>query len=114
MGHLWLFLVSSFPAYQAKAQVVINPPDSETITFPNPLSCDDFQCVATKIMDALFDISIPIVAIMVLVGGFQILTAGGDAEKFGTGKKTILYAAIGFVAIFMARGVVGIIQSIFN
>lgn len=88
-----------------------------TLTLINPLACkgaapNDLVCVANAITTALLQVSIPIVAIMVLIGGFQILTAGGDPEKFKTGRKTIMYAVIGFAVIFVARGVVSIIQSL--
>ncbi len=82
------------------------------ITLPNPLACGDIPCVVGKIINILFDISIPIVAIMVLIGGFQILTAGGNEEKFKLGRKTILYAAIGFGVILIANSVVTIIQNL--
>jgi len=84
------------------------------VGFPNPLKCGNFGCVADKIIGGLYRIAVPIVAIMVLVGGFQILTAGGDPEKFKKGKQTIFYAVIGLVAIILAGGVVGIIQSAFG
>ena len=95
-------------------------PDGETINLPNPLGgCSKspaegggLLCVAGNIIDALFKISIPIVAIMVLVGGFQIMTAGGNAEKISSGRKTILYAAVGFVIVLLAESVVSIIQSV--
>lgn len=82
------------------------------IKLTNPLTCPDITCVVGAITKALLDISIPIVAIMVLVGGFQILTAGGDPEKFKTGRKTIMYAVIGFAVILIANGVVSIVQSL--
>ena len=90
------------------------------IILPNPIGgCSKspaegggLLCVAGNIIDALFKISIPIVAIMVLVGGFQIMTAGGNAEKVSSGRKTILYAAVGFVIVLLAESVVSIIQSV--
>ncbi|GEM_PF-1221786 len=92
----------------------------DTITLTNPLNCPDngggsgFQCVAEAIISALFKISIPIVAIMVLIGGFQLMTAGGDAEKVKSGRRTLLYAVVGFAVITIANGVVYIIQDIFK
>ncbi len=83
-----------------------------SITIINPVGTDSFQVVVQKVMSALITIATPIVAIMVLVGGFQILTAGGDPEKFGKGKKTILYAVIGYAVIILADGVVLIIKDI--
>jgi len=83
------------------------------VTIPNPLNCSNFGCVAGKITNGLFILSIPIVAIMVLYGGFQIMTAGGSEEKYTTGRKTILYAAIGFVVVLLADSVADIIKSLF-
>lgn len=91
-----------------------NPPPAggTTISLPNPLSCATFDCVANNIINGLLMLAIPIVAIMVLVGGFQILTAGGNPEKFTTGRRTILYAVVGYGVILLAKGAVLIIKSI--
>lgn len=86
-----------------------------SFTLTNPLaSCNDLSCIANAIIAALFTISIPIVSIMVLIGGFQILTAGGDPEKFRTGRKTIIYAVVGFAIILLAGGVVSLIRSLIH
>jgi hypothetical protein len=88
------------------------PSGGSSIKLVNPLACDDLVCIGKAIWAALFYFSIPIVSIMVIVGGFQILTAAGDPEKFKTGRKTILYATVGFAVILLAGGVVSIIQNI--
>jgi hypothetical protein len=49
---------------------------------------------------------------MVLVGGFQLMMAGGDTEKVTRGRKTILYAAVGFAVVLLAKSVALIIQNI--
>ncbi|MBI3589315.1 MAG: hypothetical protein HY093_02785 [Candidatus Liptonbacteria bacterium] len=84
----------------------------------NPLKCGNdpnvqpLQDCVDKVLNGLIVLSAPIVAVMVMVGGFQILSAGGDPEKFSTGRRTILYAAVGFAVILLAKGVVLIIESI--
>ena len=89
------------------------------ITITNPLKCASGgqgigDCILPKIIDGLFILAIPIVTIMVLYGGFQIMTSGGDPEKFRSGRKTILYAAIGFIVIGLAKSVTFIIQNAFR
>lgn len=79
----------------------------------NPISCNTFGACANNILQFLLNLSIPLTAIMVMVGGFQMLTAGGDPAKFTTGRKTVTYAAIGFAVILISRGVVDIIRSLF-
>ena len=43
-----------------------------------------------------------IAIIMILYGAFLYLTAGGDEEKVGKAKKTVLYGAIGILIILVA------------
>lgn len=80
----------------------------------NPLGNCNLACLANKIVDFLITISVPIVAIMVLYGGFLIMTAGGDLAKFKNGRSAILYAAIGFVVVLAAKAVVVLIKNIFG
>jgi hypothetical protein len=82
------------------------------ITIDNPLSCDDVGCVISKIIDGLTMLAIPLLVIMVLIGGFQILFSGGNEEKIKTGKKTLWYAVLGYIIILLANGIDLIIKSI--
>ncbi len=77
----------------------------------DPLNHATFDTILKKITGFLFIIAVPIVSIMVLVGGFQMMTAGGDPEKFSKGRKTILYAAIGFVVVLLADSVATLIKN---
>jgi Type IV secretion system pilin len=89
--------------------------DSGPLTLPNPLgSQSSFTSVVANVTGFLLnDIAIPLTAIMALVGGFQMITAAGDPEKFSSGRKTLTYAVIGFVVVLLASSVVSIIKSIF-
>lgn len=80
----------------------------------DPFRCQSLQDIVGKVTNFLLVIGGPIAAIMVLWGGFQIMTAGGDPEKFKTGRMTILYAAIGLVVILAAQGVTGFVESVFQ
>ena len=85
-----------------------------SITITNPLGsgCTDLTCPMQAIINFLFTIAIPLCAIMVLVGGFQMLTAAGDPAKFSNGRKTILYAVAGFAVILLAGGVATLIRNV--
>jgi len=84
-----------------------------SISLINPLSgCNDLSCPVNAVAQFLFTIAIPICAIFVLVGGFQMMTAAGDPEKFGKGRKTILYAVVGFVIVLLAGSVAALIKSL--
>ena len=116
---LWFlekFLEFSGLLERAWAQGTGNP---ISITLINPISaCSganaNFGCVATKIVNAIFYVAIPIVTVMVLIGAFQILTSAGNPEKIQTAKKTIFWAVGGFVIIIIGLGITSIIQNFFG
>lgn len=91
-----------------------------TVTLCDPLSgsgCnyggETFTSVLGNIMGKLLlPIGGPICGILVIVGGFQMMTAAGDPEKFSKGKKTLLYAAIGFAVLLFATSIPPLIQSV--
>jgi hypothetical protein len=47
-----------------------------------------------------------IAVVMVIVGGFQYVTSGGDSGKVTSAKNTIMYALIGLVIVAMAQVIV--------
>ena len=105
----------SFAKYSLLGLVFFAPvARAQEIKLSNPLGCDDFECVVTKIIDAIFALSIPVVAAMVIIGGFQILAGGSSPEKVKSGRQTILWAVVGFVVILFAKSVVFIIQDVFG
>jgi hypothetical protein len=95
--------------------VFISSAFAQTPTLTNPLGQNaTFQTVLNGFNTFLLAIAAPICGIMVVWGGFQMITARGNPEKFSEGKKTLLYAAVGFVVVILASSVAPLIQSIFN
>ncbi len=90
--------------------------DTQSVTLTNPLggNCNTLSCPVAAVTNFLFTIAIPLCGIIILIGGFQMMTAAGDHEKFSKGKKTLLYAAIGFVVILIAGSVAALIQNVFG
>ncbi len=80
----------------------------------DPFDGCDWNCLANRLADFLLIVGGPLTAIMALVGGFQMITSVGNPEKFSAGKKTLLYAAIGFVVLLLAKGVTKVIYDIFK
>ena len=83
------------------------------VTLTDPLNGASFSTVVTNVTSFLFNyVAIPLCVIMVLVGAFQMMTSAGDPEKFGKGRKTLIYAAIGFAVAIIAGGITTLIQNI--
>lgn len=97
------------------AQLTNTPPDeSTTIILSNPLSTSSVGGIIDNVVNWLIKLSSPIAALMVIVGGIQILTSGGNEESFKKGRKTILYTAIGYGIIVVGSGIIKIIEAILN
>jgi len=78
----------------------------------NPLRYNDIKDLINAIIDFLFTISIPITAILIIFGGFMMITAGGDVYKLEKAKSLFLYTAIGFAIILLAKGLVLVLKSV--
>ncbi len=62
------------------------------------------------ITDWIFFFLVAVAAIMVLVGGFNLLFAGGSPEKIDTGRKYIIFAAVGLLVGLLARAIPALVR----
>ncbi|MEI6690696.1 MAG: pilin [bacterium] len=65
-----------------------------------------------NILTAMMPLLGMIAFIMLLVGGFKIMTAGGDTKAAQSGKDTLTYAVIGIVLSLVAWLVLAIIENL--
>ncbi len=87
--------------------------NNDPMELPNPLgSTNTLTQLLDKILDGLLVLSIPIMTIMVLYGAFMIMSSASNPGKVETGKKTVLYAAIGFGIFLFAKVIAIIIRSV--
>lgn len=52
--------------------------------------------------------------LMLIFGGFQLMTSAGDPKGMEAGKNRVMYAIIGFLIIFASFWLVQILQVIFG
>jgi hypothetical protein len=76
------------------------------IQIPNPISCNDVNCVLTQIIKYVLG-SIAILATLMFVwGGVLMLTSAGNEKRITQGRETIAWAAIGIVVILLSWSIV--------
>lgn len=68
-------------------------------------------CLADKLINSLLLLGVPLVGLMVLIGGIFIATSGGS-KRAETGKAYIVNACIGYGVLIMAKVAVVLLQSI--
>ena len=70
---------------------------------------DIIESRAQNIINWLVGFGAGIAVLFVIAGGIQMIIGGGDPEKVGKGKKTIVFALVGLVIAFFAAIIVNII-----
>jgi len=72
----------------------------------------DFKRLLADVFNWVFGIVLFVSVVMLLVGGFQYVTSGGDDGKIKTAKKTLTYAIIGIAIAILSRAIVFVINSL--
>lgn len=52
--------------------------------------------------------------LMMIIGAFNFITAGGDPEKQGKARDAIIYAIIGIIVAILAKGIVLFLETTFK
>ena len=82
-------------------------------TLENPLgNISTIPALLNRVATQLIILAAPLLAIMIIWGALNILTAAGDPGKVEKGKKIIIYSCIGFAIILVSKGIAAVIQQI--
>ncbi len=86
------------------------PPGS--VCIENPLTATSFEAIVGNGINFIFKIAVVLAPLMVIIGGFLLLTAGGSIQQIDQAKKLLLWTAIGFLVVLLSRGILAIINLI--
>jgi len=103
------------PAINTKCSDLITPPgdlEVESSCYADEWGTICLLNVINRVFDWVFVFIIALVGIMIVVGAFSIITAGGEPGKVTTGRNYILYALIGMVVALFARAIPAIISAL--
>lgn len=73
--------------------------------FPDPLNNADVPTLINRIVTQVLGIIGALFFIMFLWGGFQYMTAGGDAKKVGNARRTLVNTVIGMMIVASAYAI---------
>ena len=85
---------------------------ADEVIIENPLTATSLEEIVDNIINFVFKIAIALAPLMIVIGAFYIMTAGGDTNRVTTGKNIILYTLIGFAIILLAKGLVAVIKQL--
>jgi hypothetical protein len=65
-----------------------------------------------NIVDLAVTILVAVCTLMVLYGGFVILTSQGSPDKVGSGKQIIVWAAAGYIVAALAYAIAAMVEGV--
>ena len=87
-------------------------PPAGTVCIPNPLKYYTFDCLVDSIMGFIFVLALALAPLMVLIGAFYLLTAGGDPKRVKTANSIFIWTAVGLLIVFLAKGLAAAIRAV--
>lgn len=82
------------------------------ICIENPLTACNVQDILDSVTNVIFWLGMIITPLMILIAGFNLVTAAGDTRKIDVAKRIITSTAIGLAIILFAKGLVSVIKTI--
>ena len=65
---------------------------------------------AYELLNAAVPFAAIVAVVMIIVGGFSLMTAAGDPDKIQKGTKIVTASIIGLVLVFLSKLIVGLIK----
>jgi Type IV secretion system pilin len=119
---LTLFLAAVLSLYSKSIIVLTKPADPCTAIGGCLQEIDKYKTtgparnnIIAFIIDVsnfLVFISVGVAVVVVISGGYKMLTSNGNDEQFKKGKQTLLYALIGMIVAILAGTIVVIVSGI--
>ena len=78
----------------------------------NPLNATSFEAIIDNIIDFIFKIAVVLAPLMVVIGGFLFVTAGGNIQQITQAKNLLIWTAVGSLVVLFSKGILGIIETI--
>lgn len=83
---------------------------ADAVQVPNPIGKPNLGGVIFGIVNALLIFAGAVAVLFLIIGGFRYVVSTGNPEQVEGAKKTILYAILGLIIIFVAYVLVVLIQ----
>jgi hypothetical protein len=99
-------LLISFLAFLSFPMIVLGDIDDTIKAAPDikPMGALD------RVINVLFTVLLLFAALMIIIAGYQFVTAGGDATKVAEARNKVMWALVGIAVAFLARGLVGFVE----
>jgi len=82
------------------------------VKIDNPINYDTIAELVEAIINYVWLLGIVAAPLVIIIGGFMLLTSGGNPTKLEQAKKVMLYGVIGFAIILTVKGLIALIKGV--
>ena len=107
-----LFLLIGVSFFTLTLFLSDNSQAQEDVHLKPPLDTTTIEGVIAGMVNFLFTIGVVLAPLLIIIGGFLFVTAGGNLEQINRGKKIILWTIIGFLIILLAQGIIQVVEDL--
>lgn len=93
-----------------QAQVALAATNVNRPTVKNPVSGTNLGEILANVIEALLLFAGAVAVLFLIIGGFRYVVSTGNEQQVDAAKKTILYAVLGLIVIFIAFVLTRLIQ----
>ena len=109
--HKLNYLATRVSAGVGAALVTASPVAAQTKpNVPNPTKGTNLGDILFDVINALLLFAGAVAVLFLIIGGFRYVVSTGNPEQVEAAKKTILYAILGLIIIFIAFVLVKLVQ----
>lgn len=94
------------------ALLMLVPIVSNALAIEDPLGGKTAGEIINAIMSLLVVIGTGVTVIMIIWGGIQYMTSGGNETRTASAKKTIMWAIIGFAILISAKFIIQAVEAV--
>lgn len=105
-------LIYTLPIYIVAAMTASKAQAAASIDFPSTfagLSSQDLKVTIGNIVQIVLGFLGILTVLIILLGGFQWMTSGGNEDKIGQAKKMISSGVVGLVIVLAAYAIAGFV-----
>jgi len=98
-------------------KLALTLPGNYQISPPEKFKAETFNTlgdVINELIPYIFALAGIILLFLIIWGGFELLTSGGDPKKVESARGKLTHAIVGFIIIFIAYWLVQILEAIFG
>ena len=83
-------------------------------TLPRPFGATTAEDLITSIVNILIALALVVAPLMIVLGAYQLTTAGDNANKIKQGREIIVWAATGLAGVFLSKAIINLVNDIFG